>query len=433
MKISIIGAGYVGLVTGAGLADLGHEVTIMDINEPRIAKLSRGIVPIHEPGLTRSIEKNIKDSRLDFTASLEEAVNGADIHFITVWTPPLPDGQADLSAVEAVAKSLGEIFSRRNIENPIVVTKSTVPVGTGARVRQLIAENFDGAFAVISNPEFLREGQALADMMHPDRIVVGGDNEEAVRTVASLYEKINAPLVLTDLATAEMIKYAANAFLATKISFINEVANVCEVVGADVDMVKEGIGSDKRIGKAFLYAGLGYGGSCFPKDVRALQQFANHKGYDFKLIKSVIEVNEQQRQLFIGKLKKHLKDPKNKEILVLGLAFKANTDDVRESAAIDIIKRLQAEGAKIRAYDPAALISAQAVLDGEIKYVGNPLDGAKGADAIVIATEWPEFKNLDWQQIYSLVAKPIIVDGRNLLDAKMLRELGFTYEGVGRK
>lgn len=433
MRISIIGAGYVGLVTGAGLADLGHEVTIMDINEARINKLSRGIVPIHEPGLNRIIEKNIKDSRLDFTANLEEAVNGADIHFIAVWTPPLPDGQADLSQVEAVAKSLGEIFSRRNIENPIVVTKSTVPVGTGARVRQLIAENFTGAFAVIANPEFLREGQALADMMHPDRIVVGGDNEEAIRTVASLYEKINAPLVLTDLATAEMIKYAANAFLATKISFINEVANVCELVGADVDMVKEGIGSDKRIGKAFLYAGLGYGGSCFPKDVRALQQFANHKGYDFKLIKAVIEVNEQQRVLFISKLKKHLKDLKNKEILVLGLAFKANTDDVRESAAIDIIKRLQDEGAKIRAYDPAALITAQAVLDGEIKYVGNPLDGAKGADAIVIATEWPDFKNLDWLQIYSLVSKPIIVDGRNLLDAKMVREIGFTYEGVGRR
>lgn len=433
MKISIIGAGYVGLVTGAGLADLGHEVTIMDINEARINKLSRGIVPIHEPGLTRLIEKHIRGSQLDFTANLEEAVNGADIHFIAVWTPPLPDGQADLSAVEAVAKSLGEIFKRRNIENPIVVTKSTVPVGTGARVRQLIAENFAGAFSVISNPEFLREGQALADMMHPDRIVVGGDNEEAVRTVASLYEKINAPLVLTDLATAEMIKYAANAFLATKISFINEVANVCEVVGADVDMVKEGIGLDKRIGKAFLYAGLGYGGSCFPKDVRALQQFANHKGYDFKLIKSVIEVNEQQRQLFIGKLKKHLKDLKNKEILVLGLAFKANTDDVRESAAIDIIKRLQAEGAKIRAYDPAALITAQAVLGGEIKYVGNPVVGSKGVDAIVIATEWPDFKNLDWQQIKTLVARPIIVDGRNLLDAKTLRDIGFIYEGVGRR
>ncbi|MEK7125693.1 MAG: UDP-glucose/GDP-mannose dehydrogenase family protein [Patescibacteria group bacterium] len=433
MKVSIIGAGYVGLVTGAGLADLGHEVTIMDINEARIAKLSRGIVPIHEPGLTRLIEKNIKESCLDFTANLEEAVNGADIHFIAVWTPPMGDGRADLSAVEAVAKSLGEIFKRRNIENPIVVIKSTVPVGTGARVRELIAENYKEPFSVISNPEFLREGQALADMMRPDRIVVGGDSEEAVRTVASLYEKINAPLVLTDLATAEMIKYAANAFLATKISFINEVANVCEVVGADIDMVKEGIGSDKRIGKAFLYAGLGYGGSCFPKDVRALQQFANHKGYDFKLIKSVIEVNEQQRQLFINKIKKHLKDLKNKEILVLGLAFKANTDDVRESAAIDIIKRLQAEGAKVRAYDPAALITAQAVLDGEIKYVGNPLDGAKGADAIVIATEWPEFKNLDWQQIKSVVNKPIIVDGRNLLDAKLLRALGFTYEGVGRR
>jgi len=433
MRVSIIGAGYVGLVTGACLAELGHEVVVMDIDEARIEKLQRNIVPIHEPGLSRLIEKNALDGRLDFTASLEEAVKGSDVHFICVWTPPKPDGQADLSAVEAVARSLGELFSRLTPDKPIVVTKSTVPVGTGDRIVQIIRQSYSGPLAVISNPEFLREGQAVADMMHPDRIVIGGDDEEAASAVAALYEQIKAPFVVTDLRTAEMIKYAANAFLATKISFINEVANVCELVGADVDMVKEGIGSDVRIGRAFLYAGLGYGGSCFPKDVRALQQFSNHHGYDFKLLKSVIEVNEQQRQLFVNKLRKHLKNIAGKEILVLGLAFKANTDDVRESAAVDIIKRLQKEGAKVRAYDPEALLTAQKVLDHEIKYVGNPLDGAKGADAVVIATEWPDFKDLDWAKIKTLLKNPLIVDGRNLLDSKMLRELGFTYEGVGRK
>ena len=433
MHISIIGAGYVGLVTGACLAELGHEVVIMDIDESRVEKLQRGIIPIHEPGLSRLIEKNALDGRLDFTTSLEEAVKASDIHFICVWTPPLPDGRADLTAVESVAKNLGEIFSRLTPPKPIVVTKSTVPVGTGARIREFIGQSYHEPFAVISNPEFLREGQAVADMMRPDRIVIGGDDEEAVAKVSSLYDAIQAPRILTDLPTAEMIKYAANAFLATKISFINEVANVCELVGADIDMVKEGIGSDPRIGKAFLYAGLGYGGSCFPKDVRALQQFSNHHGYDFKLLKSVIEVNEQQRQLFIDKLRRHLKDLAGKEILVLGLAFKANTDDVRESAAIDIIRRLQAQGAKIRAYDSLALLTAQKVLDGDIKYVGHPHDGAKGAHAIIIATEWPDFKDLDWPYIRSQVANPLVVDGRNLLDAKLLRELGFTYEGVGRK
>lgn len=433
MKISIIGAGYVGLVTGACLSELGHEVVVMDIDEARIEKLQRGIVPIHEPGLSRLIAKNALDGRLDFTVSLEEAVKASEIHIIAVWTPPLPNGQADLSAVEDVAKNLGEIFARLTPRKPIVVTKSTVPVGTGARIRELIGQSYREPFAIVSNPEFLREGQAIVDMMHPDRIVIGGDDEEAVGAVVSLYENLPAPRILTDLATAEMIKYAANAFLATKISFINEVANICELVGADIDMVKEGIGSDPRIGKAFLYAGLGYGGSCFPKDVRALQQFSNHHGYDFKLLKSVIEVNEQQRQLIVNKLLKHLKSLADKDILVLGLAFKANTDDVRESAAIDIVRRLQGSGAKIRAYDPAALLTAQKILVGDIKYVGHPHDGVKGVHAIVIATEWPDFKDLDWPYIRSQVANPLIIDGRNLLDAKLLRGLGFTYEGVGRK
>ncbi len=434
MKVLIIGAGYVGLVTGACLAELGHDVTIMDIDAARIEKLARGIIPIHEPGLDRLIEKNYEAGRLYFTDDFAVAATDADINIIAVWTPPLPDGSADLSAVADVAESLGKLFAATRPEaTPIVVTKSTVPVGTGERIRAIIKREYHAPVAVISNPEFLREGQAVADMMRPDRIVIGGDNEVAVKRTAELYESLSSPLILTDLATAEMIKYAANAFLATKISFINEVANVCERVGADIDTVAEGVGADPRIGKSFLRAGVGYGGSCFPKDVRALQQFANHSGYEFKLLKSVIEVNEQQRNLVMDKLLKHLGHLSGQEILVLGLAFKANTDDVRESAAIDIIKRLQKAGVNIRAYDPAALLTAQKVLDGAIKYVGDPHDGARGAHAIVVATEWPDFRDLDWARIKAAMAKPIIIDGRNLLDAKLLRELGFTYEGVGRR
>ena len=433
MKISIIGAGYVGLVTGASLAELGHDVVIMDIDREKIDKLERGIVPIHEPGLNRLIEKNSLEERLRFTHSLEDAVQSADIHFVCVWTPPMEDGKADLSAIRAVSRELGKLFSKRKNSKSVVVTKSTVPVGTGKIIQKLIRENYKGDFAVASNPEFLREGQAVADMMHPDRIVIGSSDKEAIEIVSSVYERLAVPVITTDLSTAEMIKYAANAFLATKISFINEVANVCERVGADVDKVAEGIGTDPRIGKSFLKAGLGYGGSCFPKDVRALQQFANHKGYDFKLLKSVIEVNEQQRQVIVDKLLKNLKSLRGKKILVLGLAFKSNTDDVRESAAIDIISRLQKKSAKISAYDPAALLTAQNALDEKVTYVGNPNDASLGMDAIIIATEWPEFRDLDWPHIKSQVKNPLIIDGRNLLDPHMMRGLGFTYEGVGRK
>jgi len=433
MNISIIGAGYVGLVTGASLAELGHTVTVMDIDEDRIRRLERGIVPIHEPGLNRLIEKNTGDGRLSFTTSVEQIVSEADIHFICVWTPPQEDGTADLSAVRAVAKTLGTEFAAQKKNDQIVITKSTVPVGTGKLVQKIIRESFKGDCAVVSNPEFLREGQAVADMMHPDRIVVGSNNRKAAETVLSLYENIKTPTLVVDLETAEMIKYAANAFLATKISFINEVANVCERVGADVDKVAEAIGMDPRIGKHFLRAGIGYGGSCFPKDVRALQQFANHEGYDFKLLKSVIEVNEQQRNLVVEKLIRHLKDIKDKDILVLGLAFKANTDDIRESAAIDIIKRLQKHGARVRAYDPLALLRAQQVFDGTITYVRHPHEGAKDVDAVVIATEWPEFRELDWAFMKSESRTPILIDGRNLLDAQEMKKHGFTYEGVGRR
>ncbi|MDZ4221745.1 MAG: UDP-glucose/GDP-mannose dehydrogenase family protein, partial [Patescibacteria group bacterium] len=390
MKISIIGAGYVGLVSGASFADFGHDVMIMDIDSERIEKLDRGIVPIHEPVLDRLLAKN--SERLSFTPDLEEAVRESDIHYICVWTPPLEDGSADLSAVRSVARDLGKQFAKLKVKNPIVVTKSTVPVGTGLVIRRLIRQSYKDDFAVVSNPEFLRESQAVADMMRPDRIVIGSNDEEAAKTVASIYRDVKAPLIMTDLATAEMIKYAANAFLATKISFINEIANVCEATGANVDQVAEGIGADPRIGKAFLKAGMGYGGSCFPKDVRALHQFSDANGYEFKLLKAVIEVNEQQRQLIVDKAAKHLKILNGKNILVLGLAFKAHTDDVRESGAMDIINRLQAQGANISAYDPLALLNARKHLNDLVILVRDAHEGALGADAVVIATEWPEFR-----------------------------------------
>jgi len=433
MNVSIIGAGYVGLVTGASLAELGHNVAIMDVDEAKIARLNRGVVPIHEPGLSRMIEKNRGEGRISFTASLEEATKDAQIHTICVWTPPMEDGRADLSAILSVAEALGIVLQKQRAQNPVIVTKSTVPVGTGKRVTQMVRKNFSGIFSVASNPEFLREGRAVADMMHPDRIVVGSDDPQAAELVSSLYADLAAPKIITDLPSAEMIKYAANAFLATKISFINEVANVCERVGADIDAVKEGIGSDKRIGSAHLYPGMGYGGSCFPKDVRALQQFANHQGYDFKLLKSVIEVNEQQRQLMVEKLRLHLGDLSGKLILVLGLAFKENTDDVRESAGIDLINRIRAQGARVRAHDPIALLNAQKVLDTEIEYITQPHEGARDVDAVVVATEWPQFRELDWPQIKQNVKNPLVLDGRNLLDPAVMKGLGFTYEGFGRK
>lgn len=430
MRVSIIGAGYVGLVTGGSMAELGHDVVIMDIDQEKIEHLNRGIIPIYEPGLERLISKNI--DKITFTTKMEEVVREADIHFICVWTPPQDDGSADLSAVRSVAKDLGLNFARFKIKPPIVVTKSTVPVGTYKTIKRLIQQSYKGEFFICSNPEFLREGQAVADMMHPDRIVVGSESQDAAREVASLYKDLPVPTILTNTATAEMIKYAANAFLATKISFINEVANVCELVGADVKDVAEGIGSDKRIGRSFLGAGMGYGGSCFPKDVRALQQFANDEGYDFKLLKSVIEVNKQQRELIINKLSKHLGDLKDKNIFVLGLAFKAHTDDVRESGAIDIIKLLQDRGSNVIAYDPLALLNAKKVLDGNIKFVGQIAEGAVGADAIIIACEWPQFKDLDWKNMKNSMRGNVIIDGRNLLEIEAMKSLGFDYECIGR-
>ncbi|MBI2637151.1 MAG: UDP-glucose/GDP-mannose dehydrogenase family protein [Parcubacteria group bacterium] len=430
MRLSIIGAGYVGLVSGAAFAEFGHEVIIMDIDREKVEKLERGIVPIHEPGLERLLSKNA--DRISFTASIEEAVREADVHFICVWTPPMEDGSADLSAVRAAARELAKQFARLKVKAPIIVTKSTVPVGTGVAISRLVRQKYKGEFSVVSNPEFLRESQAVADMLRPDRIVIGSNDAEAAATVADIYRGVSAPLVMTDLATAEMIKYAANAFLATKISFINEIANICELVGADVVPVAEGIGSDPRIGRAFLRAGMGYGGSCFPKDVRALHQFSNASGYDFKLLKSVIEVNEQQRQMVVDKVGKHLKILNGKNILVLGLAFKAHTDDVRESGALDIIERLQAQGANISAYDPLALLSARKKLNDSVILVGSAKEGAQGADAIIIATEWPEFKELDWAAIKGMMRRPVIIDARNLLDPGEMKKLMFVYEGVGR-
>lgn len=431
MKVSIIGAGYVGLVTGACLADIGHDVIIMDIDARKIEKLQKQIVPILESGLDRLINKN--SDKISFTTKMDEVVREADIHFICVWTPALEDGSADLSAVRAVSRDLAKNFSKRRIKKPIIATKSTVPVGTGKIIRRIVRKEYKRDFAVVSNPEFLREGQAIADMMHADRIVIGSQDAEAANVVASLYQDLRACIIITDIATAEMIKYAANAFLATKISFINEVANVCDLVDADVVQVAEGIGLDKRIGKNHLNAGMGYGGSCFPKDIRALDQFANHNGYDFKLLKSVIQVNEQQKQIIVNKLLNHLKKLNKKEIFVLGLAFKAHTDDIRESGAIDLIRRIKKQGAKVRAYDPLALLNAKRSLDDKINFVSQVNDGADGAHAIVVATEWPEFKDLDWSVIKKKMKKPLIIDARNLLDPRQIRSHGFIYEGIGRR
>lgn len=430
MNISVIGAGYVGLVTAGCMAEMGHDVVVMDSDSKKIEKLRSGIIPIHEPGLDRIINKN--SDKIVFTDKMEEVVRLSGIHFICVWTPPKEDGEADLSAVKAVSKNLADEFVKSKSKFPIVVTKSTVPVGTHKIIKEIIKEIFKGDFDVVSNPEFLREGQAVADMLRPDRIVVGSESLKAAEDVASLYLGLRSSIIITDAPTSEMIKYAANAFLATKISFINEVANVCELVGADVSKVAEAVGADKRIGKYFLNAGMGYGGSCFPKDVRALFHFSNAKGYDFKLLKSVIEVNEQQRKLVIAKLEKIIGNLKGKNILVLGLAFKSSTDDVRESGAIDIINRLVKKGANVTASDPLALLSAKKILDSKIEYSAQPEIASKEKDAIIIATEWPQFKTLNWSEIRSNMKNPVVVDGRNILNPKEMKDLGFKYDCIGR-
>ncbi len=424
-RIGIFGAGYVGLVTGTCFAELGHTITVRDIVPERIEALRRGEVPIHEPGLAELLAAN--SERMRFTLDVGEAVEEADFLFICVGTPPTASGDADLSRVDAVVAGIPQTGTRH-----VLVMKSTVPVGTGDKVRlELTARGLD-QIGYVSNPEFLREGRALADFMEPDRIVIGAFEGADGQAVADLYADIEAPVIRTDVASAEMIKYGSNAFLATKISFINEIANVCEEVGADVGVVAQGMGLDERIGPHFLRPGIGFGGSCFPKDVNALKQLAGNSGYHFQLLTAVIEVNELQKRRVVGKLEKHLGSLRGRRIAMLGLAFKANTDDMREASSIVLAARLRSEGADVVAYDPVATEKARGVLGDGVELAGSVLEAVTGADAAVIVTEWGEFRHLATRVVKEAMATPLIVDGRNLLDPRQARAAGFAYESVGR-
>ncbi|MFH0952031.1 MAG: UDP-glucose/GDP-mannose dehydrogenase family protein [Patescibacteria group bacterium] len=429
-KIAVIGVGYVGLVSGTCMADLGHDVTCINRTPDKVIQLQKGIVPIYEPGLKKLVLKNMKAGRLRFTTDLDEGIKDAKIIFITVGTPSMSDGQADISQVKIVAKEIG----KRLQDYTVIVDKSTVPIGTAEVVRGIVKKYYRGKFDVVSCPEFLREGYAIYDFKQGDRIVIGADNQRAADVMLKLFKNLKMAKLVTSIPSAEMIKYASNSFLATKISFINEIANICELVGADVKEVAAGMGMDKRIGDKFLQAGIGYGGSCFPKDVRALENISVNKGYYFRLLKAVNDVNNYQRQIPVMKLLKLIKNlnGKGKLVTVLGLAFKNNTDDIRESSAISIIKNLLLRGARVNAYDPVAENNATKILGKKIQYFADPYKAVKGAQAVIVATEWEEFTKFDWKKIKKLMKKPILIDGKNLLDPAEMRKIGFHYEGIGR-
>jgi UDPglucose 6-dehydrogenase len=421
--IAVIGTGYVGLVTAAGFAELGNEVWCVDIDADKIDRLNRGEVPIYEPGLAESIAANRE--RLHFSTELAPALEHARLLFVAVGTPPTYSGDADLSAVHAVVDAMPAS------DRHALVMKSTVPVGTGATIKRVFTERGKEGFRYVSCPEFLKEGSALEDFRHPDRVVVGDDGDWAGDAVVALYEPLGAPLVRTDIRSAEMVKLASNAFLATKISFINEIANVCDETGADVAEVARGMGLDQRIGPQFLRPGIGYGGSCFPKDVSALKQLAGNTGYHFQLLNAVIEVNELQKRRVIAKLQKHLGPLVGKTVALLGVAFKANTDDMREASSLVLAARLQADGATVRAYDPIAETEARRLMPG-VEFADSALGALAGADAAVLVTEWPEFRELDWTEAGARMAGRLIIDGRNFLDPAALTGAGFGYEGIGR-
>lgn len=432
MNICVVGSGYVGLVTGACFAEFGLKVTCVDNDEKKIKDLNNGIIPIYEPGLEEMVKKNMKEGHISFTTNLSEAVEKALVIFIAVGTPPKPDGSADLSYVEEVAQSIAENMNGYKV----IVTKSTVPVGTGERIRQIISKSLREKmdFDIVSNPEFLREGSAIEDFMHPNRVVIGANSDQAMAIMKDLYSPlylVETPFVLTDVPTAEMIKYASNAFLATKISFINEIANICELVRADVHKVAIGMGLDNRIGSKFLHPGPGFGGSCFPKDTQAIVQIAKEQGYDFKIVNAVLDVNKEQRMKMVEKIKSVLKDLSGKTIAVLGLSFKPNTDDMRDSPAIDIIEGLKREGAKIKAHDPVAANEAKKIIK-DIDYCDGPYSCAEGADALVIMTEWNQFRILDLQKLKHSLKSPVIIDLRNVYEPPKMRKEGFRYICVGR-
>ena len=429
-KICVIGTGYVGLVTGTCFADLGNEVICLDLDSERIAELEKGIMPLYEPGLEQLVAQNKKAKRLFFTTDYKFALKDVDFAFIAVGTPSGVDGEADLKYVRSAAEEIAD-----NVNEPvIVVNKSTVPVGTGDWVAEIIKKRRNGKaldFNVVSNPEFLREGSAISDFMNPDRVVLGSTDKQAAETAASLYAPLRCPVMITDLRTAEMIKYASNAFLATRISFINEIANMCDELDADVVEVAQGMGLDKRIGRAFLDAGLGWGGSCFPKDVKALAHMAVIHGTHPQLLQAVMEINRNQRRRVVVKLRKALGSLDEKTIGVFGLSFKPNTDDIREAPSLEVIHLLQNEGASIKAYDPQAMKNAKEQ-NLKITLCNDPYEVAEDADALVLATEWNEFKQIDFERIYRLMKQPIIVDGRNLWNPDIVRSYGFRYFGIGR-
>ena len=428
-NIAVVGTGYVGLVTGTCLADLGNRVACVDINEQKIEGLKQGVMPIYEPGLEELVTRNVQAGRLSFTTSYVEGLKEAEFVFIAVGTPEGVDGEADLRYVRMAARSIAEVMDH----SMIIVNKSTVPVGTGDWVADIIREhcNGDADFAVVSNPEFLREGAAIGDFLYPDRVVLGSLNREAAEKVAQLYLPLRTTIMTTDLRTAEMIKYASNAFLATRISFINEIATVCEALGADVKEVATGMSYDKRIGHAHLDAGVGYGGSCFPKDVKALAYMAEIKGRHPQLLRAVMEINSYQRRAVVHKLEQALGNLRGKTIGLLGLAFKPNTDDMREAPSAHIARMLQTAGARVRAYDPVAMKVAAREVPG-VELAENAYAMAEGCDALVVVTEWNEFKQLDLARIRELMDRPVLIDGRNIYDPATMEELGFYYRGVGR-
>lgn len=429
MKIAVIGTGYVGLVTGACLADIGHDVVCVDIDEEKVSRLSRGEVPIFEPGLEQVVHHNVQSGRLRFTTDTGAAVPDAAVVFIAVGTPAAEDGTADLRYVFAAADAIAQNLQ----QYAVIVDKSTVPVGTARRVADRIKKYYKGEFDVASCPEFLREGCAVDDFYAPDRIIIGVERDKASDVLLDVFKPIRGQKVITTVESAELIKYASNAFLATKISFVNEIAQICERTGADIEEVAYGVGLDHRIGPKFLKAGIGWGGSCFPKDVAALDQMAGASGYDFRLLEAVIEVNRNQRTHFIDKIEHFFGgDLTGKRFAVFGLAFKDNTDDVRESAGIDIIQQLHGRGAEVVAFDYQAVENARRLLPEAIVYAADPYAAAKQADAILLVTEWKEFQELDWARLKTLLKQPVVFDGRNLLKSSMMRELGFNYYSIGR-
>ena len=432
MKITIIGTGYVGSVTGACLADLGNEVICLDIDKEKIERFRKGELPIYEPGLSDLVKRNVREGRLSFTTDKKKAIQGSDVIFIAVGTPSAPDGSVDMAFIESAAKDIGTFMNSYKV----IVDKSTVPVGTADKIREIIkgSQKEKHEFDLVSNPEFLREGNAIHDFMNPDRIVIGVDNGKAKSIMLSIYEGIERtgkPILVTDVKSSELIKYASNAMLATRISFMNEIARLCEKTGADIKMIAKGIGLDSRIGPRFLHAGVGYGGSCFPKDVRGLVATGKEYGIDFKILRAVDQVNEEQKTWLIPKIRKELADLKGRKIAVWGLAFKPKTDDIREAPSIAIINELQKLGAKIVAFDPEAERSAKRVLKN-VDYAKTPYEALEGCDALVVVTEWSEFRNLDKAKMKKLMKRPVIFDGRNIYSRTEMRSLGFRYFGIGR-